>query len=91
MYTEQDLQDINQQFKRRLAIYAVPATLLIAVIVVSLVYRNELATELLFIALGALSIFCWGAVPLPRARLPQVCQKPAAWAQPHQCGLFQGL
>ena len=60
MYTERDLQDINQQFKRRLTIYAVPATLLIAAIVVSLVYRNELATELLFIALGALSIFCWG-------------------------------
>lgn len=60
MYTESSLKDINQQFSRRLAAFAIPAAVLVAAIVVSLVYRHELATELLFIALGALAIFAWG-------------------------------
>lgn len=60
MYTENSLQDINRQFTRRVAAFSVPAVLLLAAIVMSLVYRKELATELLFIALGALAIFAWG-------------------------------
>lgn len=60
MYTEQSLTDINKQFSRRLTALAVPAALLMAGIVASLVYRRELVTQLLFIALGALAIFAWG-------------------------------
>ncbi|NLB38183.1 MAG: hypothetical protein GX810_02905 [Clostridiales bacterium] len=65
MYTEEGLADINHQFSRRLTAFLIPAALLLAGVVVSLVYRHELVTELLFIALGALAIFAWGVYLSP--------------------------
>ena len=59
VYTQQDLKDIEQQWKQRLARCLVPAGILLVGIVISFVFRIEPLTIALSLVLGAAALFAW--------------------------------
>lgn len=65
MYTEQDYEDIRTQLGNRLIAFGIPAVLLLAGVVVSLVYRVEWATILLTALLGCACVFVYGLLLSP--------------------------
>lgn len=52
MYTEQDLTNIRSQIKKRWLAIIVPCAVLLALIIVFLIQRNEILTDVLTILLG---------------------------------------
>ncbi len=65
MYTEQDYLDICGQVKRRLALLAIPAALLLAGVILSFVFRIKWLTTALSLVLGTGLIFCYGLLVSP--------------------------
>lgn len=59
MYTKQDYDDLSAQLKKRLLLLAVPAALLLAGLVYSLVIRMQWLTVGLTLVLGCMIIFCY--------------------------------
>lgn len=57
MYTEQDLTSIRAQQKKRWLLLAIPCTILLAVLVVSLIVRLEWLTTLSTIFIGCSLVF----------------------------------
>lgn len=68
MYTTANLTAVTQQKNKRIALLAIPGTLLLAGIVVSLIFRLEWLTSLLSVVLGILLIFCLDMFILPLHR-----------------------
>ena len=71
MYTEQDLINITNQIKKRWLLLAIPCTVLLAGVVVSLVVRLEWLTSLLTILIGAALIFVYDLAIKPLRRYQQ--------------------
>ena len=65
MYSEQDYQDISQQLKERLIVLGIPAALLLAGIVLSVVFRVEWLTVVLTVAEGCYCIFAYHVLLWP--------------------------
>ncbi len=65
MYTQQDLDQVIAQEKKRWLLLAVPEVLLLAGLVVSLVVRIEWLTTLLSCVIGFSFIFCYGMAIKP--------------------------
>lgn len=67
MYSEQDLQQIKDQLRRRSIFCGIPAVLLLAGVIVSVVSRAEVLTDVLSVLLGAWVIFACGLFISPVA------------------------
>lgn len=65
MYTQQDLDELLAQRKRRWLMLAIPEIAMLAGVVVSLVVRIEWLTTLLTCLMGALLIFCYDLLLKP--------------------------
>ena len=65
IYSIEDLDSIRSQIKSRWLAVALPCVLLLAGIVVSLVFRQEIITTACTILLGAILIFCWDLLIKP--------------------------
>ena len=65
MYTQQDLDELLAQKKRRWLMLAIPEIAMLAGVVVSLVVRIEWLTTLLTCLMGALLIFCYDLLLKP--------------------------
>ena len=59
MYSEQDYRDISQQLRERLIALGIPAALMLAGIVLSVVFRVEWLTVALTVAEGCYCIFAY--------------------------------
>lgn len=59
MYTEQELNDLNRQIKRRWLMMLLPLLLMLALIVTALIIRSELMADLATLLLGGLMIFSY--------------------------------
>ena len=65
LYTERDYEDIRTQLGNRLIACGIPAGLLLAGVVISLVYRMEWLTILLTALLGCFCVFVYGLLLAP--------------------------
>lgn len=65
MYTQQDLDELLAQKKRRWLMLAIPEIAMLIGVVVSLVVRIEWLTTLLTCLMGALLIFCYDLLLKP--------------------------
>lgn len=65
MYTQQDLDELLAQKKRRWLMLAIPEIAMLAGVVVSLVVRIEWLTTLFTCLMGALFIFCYDLLLKP--------------------------
>lgn len=65
MYTQQDLDTIRGQLKKRYGLLAIPAIVLLGLIVYSLVIRNEVMSTVCGIALGVLLVFVYDLLLKP--------------------------
>ena len=59
MYTEQELNDLNRQIKRRWLMMLLPLLLMLALIVTALIIRSELMADLATLLLGGLMILSY--------------------------------
>ena len=91
MYTQQHLDDINHQLKRRMMRLLLPQLVLLAGLVYSLVIRSRWLTTGLFILMGALALFYWGLVLSPlRAYRKYLCDL-LGGRQREYAGQFRGF
>ena len=65
LYTEQDYADIRAQIKRRMLALGIPAVLMLAVVIVSFIFRIRWLTIGLSVVLGVWCIFGYGMLLYP--------------------------
>ena len=68
MYQEAEYTAIREQIKKRMTLTLIPAVILLAGIVVAMINRRELPTEILSAVLCVLLIFAWGIFLRPLYR-----------------------
>lgn len=65
MYSQQDLDMVSRQLRKRVLVWLLPKTLLFAGVVVSFIVRLEWLTSLLFAIFGAVLLFSLSLYILP--------------------------
>ena len=65
LYTENDFQEISAQLKKRMIVLVIPALLLLAAVIVSFVFRNQLFTTVFSLLLGFYGIFSFSMFIYP--------------------------
>lgn len=60
MYTEQDFQDISAQLKKRIITFSIPAIMMLALVIIFFILRNQALTTIASLLLGAYGIFAFG-------------------------------
>ena len=90
MYTQNDLKDLDQQYRQRLLMTLLPAVLLMVPLVWSLTVRAQWLTVLSTVLLGSILIFLWGTYLSPVSAYRKHIRGLLAGRQRELEGIFKG-
>lgn len=91
MYTKDDLESINLQFKHRILILLIPETLLCLALILSFIARVQWLSVLLFCLMGATALFAWGIHLSPLAAYRRYLREVLTGRKREYIGRFEGF
>lgn len=91
MYTKEDFESINLQFRHRVFFMLIPELLLLIALILSFVFRVQWLSVLLFCLIGAIALFTWGIYLSPLASYRKYLKDLLTGRQREYLGRFLGF
>ena len=91
MYTKEDLESINLQFKHRVFLLLIPEVLLCLALIISFILRVQWLSVLLFCLMGAAALFAWGIHLSPLAAYRRYLKEVLTGRKREYIGRFAGF
>lgn len=91
MYTQNDLEEISVQLRRRVGLWALPQLPLLAALIYSLIIRNQVLTIVISVLMGWIAVFAAGVSIAPVAAYHKYLRGLLSGRKRELSGVFKGF